>query len=258
MPFSEELPKKSWDETRKRTSTEYAKFVPEYRLVLRILDERSRTVWRHFISQANKGKGMSANCPNVRADMSVCPLEASVKHLPKEAPERRDKVARRRFVVNVLDRTPYTVCTACNTSTPQTRTKECLTCQADLSKAAFKPLNKIKIMEGGVKLFNQTLNPIEQMQAEDYKKENGEPVTINDYDIVFTTIGTGRDKQVSAIPQAPKELDESVFIDPETGEKQEVYSLDDLAEPTPIEEINLMLAGASFQEILAVREPQEA
>lgn len=258
MSFSEELPKKSYDNTRKRTSAQYLKFTPSYRVVARILDKNARTVWKHYIQQANKGGGMSANCPNVRADMSVCPLEASVRNLPKDSPERKDKVARRRFVVNVLDRTPYTTCTACNTFSPQTRTKECISCGSDLAKATFKPLNKVKIMEGGVKLFNQSLNPIAEMQAEDYKNEAGEPVDITDYDIVFTTQGEGRDKQISAVPQTPKPLDESVFLDPETGEKQEIFSLDDLSEPTSIEEINLMLAGASIQEILAVRDPQEA
>jgi hypothetical protein len=252
MSFSEELPKKSYDATRKRTSAEYVKFTPEWRVVLRMMDTNARTVWKHFISQANKGRGMSANCPNVRADMSVCPLEASVRSLPKDSPERKDKVARRRFVVNVLDRTPFTTCTSCNVETPQTRTKECVSCHADLSKATFKPLNKIKIMEGGVKLFNQTLNPIQQMQADDY-----DGAEITDYDIVFTTSGEGRDKQISAIPQAPKPLDADVFLDPITGEKQEIFSLDDLSEPSTIEEINLMLAGASFLEILAVRDPQE-
>lgn len=268
MPFSEELPRKSYDETRKRTSAQYIAFKPEFRVVARILDPSARTVWRHFINQANKGKGMSANCPNVRADMSVCPLEASVRGLPKDSPERRDKVARRRFIVNVLDRTPYTVCVACNTNTPQTRTKECFSCGADLSKASFKPLNKVKVMEGGVKLFNQTLNPIADMQADDFRKTDdgkfvpssegeGIPVDITDYDIVFTTQGEGRDKQISAVPQAPKALDESAFLDPETGELQSLFVLDDLAEPTSIEEINLMLAGAPIAEILAVRDPQE-
>jgi hypothetical protein len=249
MSFSEELPKKTWDETKRRATTEYVKFVPEYRVTLRMIDTNARTVWKHWISQANKGRGLSANCPNVRADMSVCPLEASVRSLPKDSPERRDKVARRRFVVNVLDRTPYTTCLSCNTPTPQTRAKECINCHADTSKQDFAPLNKVKIVEGGVKLFNQSLNPIQQMQQEDY---DGADITM--YDIVFTTMGEGRDKQISAVPQAPKELPASAFTDPETGEKQTIYNLDDLAEPTPIAEINMMLQGATFMEILEARE----
>ena len=249
MSFSEEMPKKTWDETKRRPTTDYVKFTPDYRVTLRMIDTTARTVWKHWIGQANKGKGLSANCPNARADMSVCPLEASVKNLPKDSPERRDTVARRRFVVNVLDRTPYTTCLSCNAPTPQTRAKECINCHADTSKHDFAPLNKVKIVEGGVKLFNQTLNPIQQMQFEDY---NGADIT--QYDIVFTTMGEGRDKQISAVPQPPKELPASVFLNPETNEKQTIYNLDDLAEPTPLAEISMMLAGASFIEILDARE----
>jgi hypothetical protein len=245
MPFSEAAPIKSYVETRKRTSASYVKFTEDYRVTLRMLNTNARTVWKHWIQQANKGVGMSANCPNVRADMSVCPLEASVKHLPKDDQTRRDNVARRRFVINVLDRTPFTICNACNTPTPS---KVCINCGNDLKKGHdFKPLNKVKIMEGGVQLFNHSLNPIQEMQSEDYN------VDITGYDIVFTTSGVGRDKKIAAIPQKPEPLDESALIDPETGEPQALFNLDDLAEPTPIAEIEMMLKGASMQEINEAR-----
>jgi hypothetical protein len=244
MPFAESAPTKTYVETRKRTSAEYVKFIEDYRVTLRILNPNARTIWKHWIPQANKGRGLSANCPNVRADMSVCPLEASVRHLPKDDPERRDAVARRRFVVNVLDRTPFTVCNSCNTPTPG---KVCQNCGNDLKKGHdFKPLNRVKIMEGGVQLFNNTLNPIQEMQEEDFG------VDITGYDIVFTTSGSGRDKKIAAIPQKPEELDESVFLDAE-GEKQSLFDLDLLAEPTSLDELKLMIQGASIQELNEAR-----
>lgn len=245
MPFAESAPVKSYVETRKRTSAEYVKFTEDYRVTLRILNENARTIWKHWIPQANKGKGLSANCPNVRADMNVCPLEAAVKHLPKDDPERRDAVARRRFVVNVLDRTPYTTCNSCNQATPG---KQCIHCGADLKKGHdFKPLNKVKIMEGGVQLFNSTLNPIAEMQEEDFG------VNITEYDIVFTTNGVGRDKKIACIPQRPEPLPEEALLDKESGEKQALFDLDLLAEPTSLEELNLMLQGASIQELNEAR-----
>ena len=245
MPFAEAAPVKSYVEARKRTSASYVKFTEDYRITLRMLNTNARTIWKHWIPAANNGVGMSANCPNIRADMSVCPIEAGVKHLPREDPTRRDAVARRRFVVNVLDRTPFTTCNACNSETPG---KVCVVCGNDLKKGHdFKPLNKVKIMEGGVRLFNHVLNPIQEMQQEDYNAD------ITDYDIVFTTSGVGRDKQIAAIPQKPEALDESALLDPETGEVQSLFNLDDLAEPTPIEEIEMMLHGATMQEINEAR-----
>jgi hypothetical protein len=85
------------------------------------------------------------------------------------------------------------------------------------------------------------------MQQEDYSAD------ITEYDIVFTTSGTGRDKKIAAIPQKPEPLEEDALLDPETGEVQALFNLDDLAEPTSIEEIEMMLKGASMQEINEAR-----
>jgi len=249
MPFAEDLPVRNFDQTLRRPTTDYVRFTDQYRVVLRVLNEEARTVWRHYITQANKGKGMSANCPNVRADMSVCPLELSVRGLPKESQERKDKIARRRYITNVLDRTPHTICPACNTNSPQTRSKDCISCGSDLSKADFQPLNKVKIMEGGIRLFNQGLNVIADNQAQDF-----DGADITEYDIVFTTTGENREKQIAPNPRQPTPLPAEALLDPLTGEKQALYDLDLLAEPSSLEEINLMLQGASKEDIFAARE----
>lgn len=250
MSFSEEP--RSYDETRKRTGTEYLKFTPDYRAVARILNPKARTVWKHFIPQANGGKGMGAVCPNVTAGLNVCPIEASVAHLPKDNDERRNSNARRRFVVNVLDRTPYTTCNTCNSPTPgkvvpPSRTRQCINCGADLKGHDFAPLNKVKILEAGPQLFNNQLNVIADMQEQELGKN------ITEYDITFTTQGVGRDRTVTALPQDPKELEEDAFFDSETEEDQKLFDLELLAEPATSEEIELMLQGATMDQLNAVK-----
>lgn len=243
MSFSDEA--RSYDDTRKRTGSDYVKFTDDYRVALRILDDKAKTVWKHFIQEANGGRGMGAVCPNIGPDVRVCPIELSVADLPKDAEERRSKNARRRFVVNVLDRTPYTTCKKCGTETPG---KKCISCHEDISKGHdFVPLNRIKILEHGPKLFNEVLNGVETLQ----KEELG--LGITEYDLTFSTQGQGRDKRTNAIPQAPKKLDSAWLLDPETGEPQKRFDLDLLAEPTSVEEILLMLDGATMQELNAVR-----
>lgn len=249
-PFSEET--RSYDETQKRTGAEYLKFQPEYRTVARILDPNARTVWKHFIPTANAGRGSGAVCPNVSADIKVCPIELSVAHLSKDDQERKNGNARRKFVVNVLDRTPYTTCSSCNSPTPGktvagTRSKQCVNCGGDLKGSDFKPLNKVKILEAGPQLFNQQLNVIEQMQRDELD------VDITNYDITFTTQGIGRDRTITALPQDPKPLEEDAFLDVETGEEQKLYDLEVLGEPTSAEIITLMLQGATTDQINAVR-----
>lgn len=250
--FSEEPKKRSYDDTRKRTGADYIKFTEDYRTVIRVLDPAARTVWKHYIPQGNGGKGLGAVCPNIAPDIKVCPLELSVAGLPRESQERKDATARRRFIVNVLDRTPHTTCKACNTLTPgktntASRSKQCVSCGADLKGHDFAPLNKVKVLEQGPNLFNKQLNVIAEMQKTELDKD------ITDYDITLTSQGQLRDRTITAIPNDPKELEEGALIDPETGEEQVLWNLELLAEPTSSEEITLMMQGATLEQLNAVR-----
>lgn len=242
MAFAEET--RSFGETRKRTGTDYVKFSPDYRVVLRMLNPNAKTVWKHWIDEANGGRGLTANCPNTEPGMNVCPIEGAVRHLAKDDEARRENNARRKFIVNVLDRTPHTTCSSCSTLTPG---KRCTSCSADLKGHDFEPLNRVKILEQGPRLFNQTLNAVERMQKEDFNAE------ITEYDITFMTQGEGRDRQITAQPQKVEPVSEEWLIDRESGEKQKLYDLDLLAEPTPLEEIQAMQRGATIDELNAIR-----
>lgn len=234
---------KSYTETRKRGSDSYVKFVEKEKIVLRILDDKAKQVWKHWIGEANGGKGMMAVCPNTPA-LKVCPVDLALAGLAKDDPKVLERKAKGRYMINVLDRTPVTVCNNCSTVTPG---KACKSCGADIKKNEFVPLNKVKILEGGPRLFRETLKGIESLQMEEFEKE------ITEYDITFATQGSGRDRKISAIPQTPEPLDEKWLIDPATGEKQTVFDLELLAEPTPIEEIEAMMRGATMEELNALR-----
>lgn len=242
MPFAPEA--RSYTETRKRTGAAYVKFTPEYRIVLRILNPNAKMSWKHWIQAANAGKGMMATCPNSRASDTICPIENSLRGLSKDDASVIERKAKKRFSVNVLDRTPYTVCDSCNTSTPG---KKCQNCGADLKKNTFVPLNKVKILEGGPKLFTQTLNGVDKLQTEEFGLE------ITDYDITFATQGVGRERQITAMPVSPAPISEQDLIDPETNEPQKLYDLDLLSEPNSVEEIEAMLRGATMDDLNQIR-----
>lgn len=244
VPFAES-PTKSYSDTRKRTSNAYVKFSADQKVVLRVLNPQAKLVWKHWIPEANGGKGMMANCPNITAQTRVCPICAEVFALPKDSEERRSRSAKKRWIVNVLDRTPYTVCGSCNETVSG---KKCTNCGADLKKNDFTPLNKVKLLEGGPQLFEQGLSAIAKLQEDDY-----DGADITEYDINFITQGTGRDRKINPSPTPPLALQESALLDPESGEKQELFDLDLLAEPTSIEEIELMLQGATMEQLNAVR-----
>lgn len=234
---------KSYSETRKRGSDSYVKFTAGEKVVLRVLDSRAKQVWKHWLAEANGGKGMMAVCPNT-SSLKVCPVDLDLQGLDKEDPKVLERKAKGRYMANVLDRTPVTVCNNCSTVTAG---KTCKNCGTDIKKNEFVPLNKVKILEGGPRLFRETIKGIEALQMEEFDKE------ITEYDITFATQGSGRDRKIAAVPQTPEPLDEKWLIDPATGEKQTVFDLDLLAEPTPIEEIEAMMRGATMEELNALR-----
>jgi hypothetical protein len=147
-------------------------------------------------------------------------------------------------MVNVLDRTPHVTCESCGTLTPG---KVCISCKADVSKQKGAPLNRIKVLEHGPRLFNEQLNGVEKLQKEELGAE------ITDYDIIFQTSGAGRDKKITAIPQAPRPLGPKDLLDPETGEEQKLFNLDILCEPATVEEVEAMLKGAGIEELNIIR-----
>jgi ribosomal protein L32 len=243
MPFVDTF---DYPTTRKRTSDSYVKFSPDHRVVLRILDPRAKLVWKHWIPEANAGRGMMANCPNTQASRP-CPIEKSLVGLAKDDPKLMERRAKKRYIANVLDRTPYTVCPSCNESTP--KGKACSGCGTALkSNLDYAPLNKVKLLEGGPRLFAQDLLAVETSMKEDHPEKE-----ITDYDITFTTSGTGRERRIAVMPQAPVDLTDSDLADSETGESQKQFDLELLAEPTSIEEIEAMLRGATLDEINAIR-----
>lgn len=244
MAFAEDTTTRNFTETRKRTSNSYVKFTPDYRVVLRILNPNAKKVWKHWIPEANGGKGLMAVCPNTTAQDSVCPIESSLRGLAKEDPRVIERKAKKRFIVNVLDRTPYTVCDSCNERTPG---KKCQSCGADLRKNEFTPLNQVKILEGGPQLFTQTLNGVDRLQNEEFGLD------ITDYDITFATQGTGRDRKITALPGAASEIGEADLVDATTGEPQKLFDLDLLSEPSTREEIELMLKGGTLEELNNLR-----
>jgi len=245
MPFVE-APTYDYSDTRKRTSSSYVKFSPDYRVILRMLNPQAKLVWKHWLSEANAGRGMMANCPNTSSQIRPCPIEKSLVGLAKDNTQLLERRAKKRYIVNVLDRTPYTICNACNDDTPKAQV--CQTCGATLKNHDFGPLNRVKLLEGGPRLFVENLMAVEKMQKEDFPEAE-----ITDYDITFTTTGIGRERRIAPIPQAPSVLPEDALLNSETGETQSLFDLDLLAEPSSLEEINLMLTGATLEEINATR-----
>src|SRR6478735_12323040 len=77
-------------------------------------------------------------------------------------------------------------------------------------------------------------------------------VDITEYDIVFTSQGSGRDRRITAIPKDPEPLPDDALLDKETGEPQKLWDLDLLAEPPSSEEVELMMNGGTIDQLNAL------
>lgn len=249
--FIPDAPKYNSEETKNRTSAQYVKFDPAYRVVLRILNEQAGSFWGHWVKEANNGRGLMARCPNQTQKDTACPVDNHLKTLDAEAhkEEIQNRKARKRYVVNVLDRTPYTTCGTCGNDTPKTlgTSPVCVNCGESTKKNKFEPLNRVKILEQGPRLFVEGLGAMEKSYQEDAPE-----TTIMSYDITFTTQGEGRERKIAPMPQQPTEFSGDWLIDPETKDPQPLFNLDLLTEPHTSEQIELMMEGASVEEINAV------
>lgn len=241
MPFADSAVR-----TRKRTSSDYVKFEEGYRVVLRLLEDKSRVTWTHWLQEANAGKGLSAICPNTDK-VKICPVEKELDQLANDDPRFNERKRKPKYIANVLDRTPVTFHESCSQVTPKGSGNKCIHCGESVAKNTFTPLNKVKILSGGPRLFRETLNGVEKLQQEELQ------LSITEYDIVFQTQGRGRDKRISAIPQTAEEFNDEWLVDPETNEPQRKFDLDTLSEPTTVEEIEAMMNGATFEELNAIR-----
>jgi len=93
---------RTYSETRKRTSDSYVKFADKEKVVLRILNPKAKQVWKHWIGEANGGKGLMAVCPNTR-EAKICPIDLLLTGLAKDDPLVLERKAKGRYMVNVLD-----------------------------------------------------------------------------------------------------------------------------------------------------------
>lgn len=84
------------------------------------------------------------------------------------------------------------------------------------------------------------------MQKDDLNLE------ITDYDIKFTTSGKGRDRKIAALPVDAEPIDIAKIVD-EEGNPVKLFDLDVICEPNTVEEVRLMLEGATMDEINAMQ-----
>lgn len=205
--------------------------------IIRILEPTARKFKTHYLNKAT-----------VVCLEDDCPICANNKKLIMQFPDTfRDQHsynrASERFYVNVFDKTPAKVCTACGKEYKKLDAIVC-SCGQQLP-TEVKPLNKVKVLAKGPMLFGhlETIN-------NSILDQSGNQVGINNYDVTVIVSGAGRDVNYTPIPNqnanAPVELGE-----------QELFDLDKAVIVLTAEELLDLQRGITLKDIFAARRSKE-
>ncbi len=177
--------------------------------VIRILDDEETVYWRYWI---NKLQGREINRSVTVASMRD-PIPRYYNSLGKDHPEYRS--IQKRFVLNVLDRTPST----------------------DPNKNSF---NQVRILELGKELMDKFA--MLHMRIRD--RQTFEPLPITRFDVKVISQGTGKD--VNRIVLPGDDLDD-LSDELKTLLK---FDLSKVSRPMPAEYQERLLAGEDYADVI--------
>jgi hypothetical protein len=205
--------------------------------IIRILDGHEVRIYTHYVGYAY-----------VLCLGDECPICQNNKKILFEHPtDYRDvkgwNPRKDRYYINVLDRTKMKVCDKCKTEAPSTA-EVCPACGTVLGEA--KPLEKVKVLTGGSKLF-EDLKVLSRTVRDDDSEER---VDIRAYDWLLVTRGKKLDKVTSPSPRYNPAKAGILTL----TEGQELFDLQkSVITLTPEEMIDVWDGGASLKDVFAVR-----
>lgn len=239
MGFGEVAQTKSSINTQIRFGSDYLKLSDDHRTIIRILDDTPETFWSHFVPpkhnafpDANKGKGISVNCPGRKNNCPVCAWN--------DTQEKEDQLrARKLYAFNALDRTPIITCPSCGAEHYDRVGSGYATmcdCGESLKDIEPAPRNKVKILQKGIRI-------VEQLIA--FEEEYG---NVTSYDIKFDTKGRGQDSATTCIPKPQSALDLDEVLG--AGWEEQKYDIKKTVEPLELDKMNRILQGEGYFDVV--------
>lgn len=209
---------------------------------VRFLDapEKALTVMTHFVM----GK-FTIVCPD-----EGCPICENNKQIRFEFPDTfRDQKGYSprvtNFLVNVLDRTVGKICPSCGIEVKPGGVKNsfppaCPGCNTFLHDVKPMALNAVKVLKFGVQLAT-ALNTIERATC----GTDGEPLGLNNFDLVLSVEGTKQKKVVTPIP--------TTHVDKVNVPEEMLQNLENAMIKLSSDEITELLKGVSLSDIYKAR-----
>jgi hypothetical protein len=248
-PFVE-FPERRGEEFTPFVRPKYLRFVEGSPLIVRILDKTAYSVDKHWIQKVNT----SVICLGEQ-----CPICKHNEELRAESPNtfRRSKGyigINRRYMVNVLDRTPVLKDTETGIEYYASKGKfPTIDSSGEKSLVGLEPesSNTIKILERGRELFEQlSMIHNETIKVEDDVETGG----LTSFDVKLVTMGRGKDTVITVMPMLTSDDNVESILEKEGLEPHILSTVGILLSP---DEMVDLTRGISLKDIFAKRRAEE-
>lgn len=159
-----------------------------------------------------------------------------------------------RYYLNVYDMTPAKICPNCEREVKAnngTFPAICPSCGVGVvSNLEAKPLNQVRVLTSGKKLFEQ-FPSLEHK----YVDENDEPIPINTYDCIMHVVGTGSNRStvvLADVDDKDKPKTYEIEVPPE-----DLFDLYSIVPKITDEEMEQLISGVSLKDIFASRREED-
>lgn len=227
------------EEKKERTQSKFRKTeflkLDEGEKVVRILDGHETKHYTHYIGFAYI-KCLGDECPICQNNKKILFEHPTDYRDVKGWNPRKD-----RYYINVLDKTKGKVCEKCQTEASAV-SEVCPGCGTVLPAAA--PLNKVKVLTGGSKLFEDL-----KVLSRTVRDDADERVDVRTYDWLLVTRGKKLDKVTNPSPRY--DSGKAGFV--ELAEGQELFDMEKVVISLTPEEMLEVFNGASLKDVFAVR-----
>lgn len=235
----------------------------EYPTEVYLLDEAAYIRWIHWLPEAlrfdRQRRGIGITCPGP-TNCPVCIRNAQIKAEVGEAYRKHKdhRPGRKRYLTNVLNVTPVKACKcgAVYFKVGSDWPKDCTgaDCKSSLEDIEPSRLNRVQVLEGGVRLFRQ-FNALENAVTD----EADEPLPIQQFPVRLISSGEGRKRETVLVPITstlglPRE---ELFVLP-NGEEQDRIDIAELVKPFKAEQIVHLMEGGSIADLYEHEEEELA
>ena len=221
---------------RPKAADLFVKLDEDRPVIVQILQDRASQYYVYWFKDSSGGW-----VKYISPGLDTCPVVERNRLVGKESPKYIR--ASRKYAVMVYDVTPKVVCSECGADFwPQDKVKEC-DCGESLKNVKAAPVNKVRILERGYRLFSQ-LNSLEGTVT----NAEGDALSITQYPIMIVRKGSGNETTTTPIPQLHLPA-----VDPEDYEDQFLDLPYDSLRLTPDEVLAILDDGVPLSDIFEAR-----